>query len=167
MIGKVCKKYIVMVSARTKLGTVVQYLWTALVFGDWFPSVMEGHVLFNKILNPFYLWLYGITHMVRTIQIVIVETHCCNFMRYSFQLAATYAPSHRRDMVLSTSCGSLAGTKTSSVGPLWGFDSMTHHSMPIINITVNKNVFGMWLNKHYIVKYLTLNKHLITISCKP
>ena len=34
LIGKVCRKYIVIVSARTKLGTVVQYLWTALVFGD-------------------------------------------------------------------------------------------------------------------------------------
>ena len=25
----------------------------------------EGHVLFNNALNTFYLWLYGIRHMVR------------------------------------------------------------------------------------------------------
>ena len=25
----------------------------------------EGNVLFNEALNTFYLWLYGITHMVK------------------------------------------------------------------------------------------------------
>ena len=36
----------------------------------------EGNVLFNDALNTFYLWLYGVRHMVK------------NHMGYSFQLAA-------------------------------------------------------------------------------
>ena len=30
----------------------------------------DGNVLFNDTLNTFYLWLYGVKHMVKTIQIV-------------------------------------------------------------------------------------------------
>ena len=30
-----------------------------------FEDVKEGNVLFNDALNTFYLWLYGIRHMVK------------------------------------------------------------------------------------------------------
>ena len=28
-------------------------------------SVIEGNILFNDTLNTFYLWLYGVRHMVK------------------------------------------------------------------------------------------------------
>ena len=78
----------------------------------------EGNVLFNDALNTFYLRLYGITHMVNTIQIVREET-CCHHMGYSFQLEAKvllYASSHRQDNTYHSICytnrGALAGTQT-------------------------------------------------------
>ena len=82
----------------------------------------EGYVLFNDTLNTFYLWLYGISHMVKH------HTHsekenCCLHMGYSFLLAARdllYAPSHRQDSryhnLCYTSCGALAGMRNSSMG---------------------------------------------------
>ena len=59
----------------------------------------EGNVLFNDALNTFYLRLYGVRHMVRTILIVRKET-CCHHIGYSYRLTARvllYAPSHRQD----------------------------------------------------------------------
>ena len=77
----------------------------------------EGNVLFNDSLNTFYLRLYGVTHMVKDIQIERVETRC------SFQLAARvllYASSHRQDNTYHSLCytrrGALAGTRNSSMG---------------------------------------------------
>ena len=51
--------------------------------------VKEGNVLFNNTLNTFYLWLYGVRHMVKD-----------HSDSYHFRLAARvllYAPSHRQD----------------------------------------------------------------------
>ena len=83
----------------------------------------EGNVLFNDTLNTFYLWLYGVGHMVKDPEIVREETRCCH-MGYSFRLAARvllYAPSHRQDSTYHglcyTSRGALAGTRNSSMGP--------------------------------------------------
>ena len=56
----------------------------------------------------FYLWLYGIGHMVKTTQIGREKTRCHHYMGYSFWLAAMvllYAPSHRQDS--NTICGAL------------------------------------------------------------
>ena len=36
------------------------------------------NVLFNNTLNTFYLWLYGVIHMV------VREEICCHHMGYSF-----------------------------------------------------------------------------------
>ena len=76
------------------------------------------------------LWIYDIKHMVKE------ETRCHHYMGYSFQLAVRdllYALSHIQDntyhSLCYTSCGALAGTRNSSVGPPWGFDLMTHHTM--------------------------------------
>ena len=49
----------------------------------------EGNVLFNDALNTFYLWLYGVRHMVKDTQIVREETCCCH-MGYYFRIAARF-----------------------------------------------------------------------------
>ena len=86
-------------------------------------NMKEGNVLFNDALNTFYLRLYGVRHMVKD--------HSDNERgnplpphSYSFRLAArvlSYAPSHRQDSTYHglcyTSCGALAGTRNSSMGP--------------------------------------------------
>ena len=105
----------------------------------------EGNVLFNDALNTFYLRLYWerereffyltrhSTHFIygytasdiwlRTILIVRKET--CHHIGYFYRLTARvllYAPSHRQDntyhSLCYTSCGALAGTRNSSMGPL-------------------------------------------------
>ena len=56
---------------------------------------------------------------LRTILIVRKETHC-RHIGYSYRLTARvllYAPSHRQDNTCYTSCGALAGTRNSSMGP--------------------------------------------------
>ena len=77
----------------------------------------ERNVLFNDALNTFYLWLYGVRHIVRK------ETCCCH-IGYSYRLTARvllYAPSHRQDNTYHGLCytrrGALAGTRNSSMGP--------------------------------------------------
>ena len=62
------------------------------------PHVMEENVLFNDALNTFYLWLYGIRHMVKDHS----DSERGNLLPphgLSFQLAAIllYASSHRQD----------------------------------------------------------------------
>ena len=88
-----------------------------------FYLMKEGNVLFNDTLNTFYLWSFGIGHMVKDHSDSERETHCCH-IDYSFQLAARvllYAPSHRQDSTYHglcyTSYGALHGTRNSSMGP--------------------------------------------------
>ena len=57
-------------------------------------------------------------------------------MGYSFRLAARvilYASTHRQDdtyhSLCYTSCGALAGTRNSSMGPPWRIDPTTHRTM--------------------------------------
>ena len=80
-------------------------------------------VLFYDALNTFYLRLYSVRHMVRTIQIAREETRC-RHMGYSFRLTARvilYAPSHRQGSTYHGLCyisrGALAGSRNSSMGP--------------------------------------------------
>ena len=48
----------------------------------------EQSVLFKYTLNTFYLWLYGVRHMVKDhSDSEREETHCCHYMDYSFRLA--------------------------------------------------------------------------------
>ena len=70
-----------------------------------------------------------------TIQIAREETRC-HHMGYSFRFAARvllYAATHRQDSIYHilyyTSRGALAGTRNSSVGPLWRIDLTTHRTM--------------------------------------
>ena len=72
---------------------------------------------------------------LRTIPIVRKET-CCRHIDYSFRLTARvllYASSHRQDSTYHGFCytnrGALAGTRNSSMGPLWRIDPTTHRTM--------------------------------------
>ena len=79
------------------------------------PIQRKGNVLFNDALNTFYLRLYHSDSERKP-----AESH----MDYAFRLTARvllYARSHRRDSTYHgrcyTSCGALAGTRNSSMGP--------------------------------------------------
>ena len=83
----------------------------------------ERNVLFNDALNTFYLRLYGIRHMVKDHSDSEKGTRC-RHIGYSFRLTARvllYASCHRQDNTSQglcyTSCGALAGTRNSSMGP--------------------------------------------------
>ena len=76
-------------------------------------NMKEGKVLFIDALNTFYLWLYGVRHMVKD--------HSDSEKGNSFRLAARvllYAASHRHDNTYHglcyTSRGALAGTMLSN-----------------------------------------------------
>ena len=93
--------------------------------------IKEGNVLFNNALNTFYLQLYGVRHMVKDHS----ESEKGNPLRhigYSFRLTARvllYALSHRQDDTYHSLCytshGALAGTRNSSMSPLWRIDPTT------------------------------------------
>ena len=54
--------------------------------------------------------------------------HCCHFMGYSFQLAASnLLLAYSTDSICFTSHGALAVFRNSSVDLPWGIDPMTHH----------------------------------------
>ena len=42
--------------------------------------------MFNDTLNTFYIWLYGIRHMVKTTEIIREKTSCHHYIGYSFHL---------------------------------------------------------------------------------
>ena len=84
----------------------------------------EGSLLFNNVFNTFMV-IQRLTYSNGP----LTENICClhHYKGYFFQLAAMvllYSPSHRQDSTYHslyyTSCGALAGTRNSSVGPPWG-----------------------------------------------
>ena len=101
----------------------------------------KGKVLFNNTLNTFYLWLYGVGHMVK----YHTDSERGNpmpHMGYSFWLTARvllYAPSHRQDnsyhSLWYTSRGALAGTTNSSmVYPMKDrYDDPSHHEQTLLS----------------------------------
>ena len=82
----------------------------------------NGNVLFNDALNTFYLWLYGVRHMVNDHS----DRDRRNLLHpheLLFQLAAMvllYALSHRQNSTCHGLCypshGATAGTKNSVFG---------------------------------------------------
>ena len=84
----------------------------------------EGNVLFNDAFNTFYLWLYGIRHMVKdhsnSEKGNLLPPHRLLFMINSKK--KLYAPSHRQDSTYHSLCyhsrGALAGMRNSSMGSL-------------------------------------------------
>ena len=99
---------------------------------------MEGRKEMFYLMTHSTHFMYGYMASdiwLRTILIVREETRC-HHIGYSFRLVARvllYAPSHRQDSTYHslcyTSCGALAGTKNSSMGPPWWIDPMTHRTM--------------------------------------
>ena len=75
----------------------------------------EGNVLFNNVLNTFYLQLYGIRHMVKDHS----DSEKGNLLLPHRVLL--YAPSHRQNSTYHSLCytrrGALAGMRNSSMGP--------------------------------------------------
>ena len=80
-------------------------------------------VLFNDALNPFYLWLYGVGHMVKDHS----DSERGNLLppdRLLFPISSKvllYALSHRQDSTYHslsyTNRGALAGMRNSSMDP--------------------------------------------------
>ena len=83
----------------------------------------EGNVLFNDALNTFYLWLYGIKHMVKDHSDSERENPLPphGLLSPISSKVFLYASSHRHDntyhSLCYTSCGALAGMRNSSMGP--------------------------------------------------
>ena len=94
-----------------------------------------GNVLFNDALNTFYLWLYGIRHLVKdhsdSERGNPLLPHGLLFPIRS--KGSLYSSSRRQDntyhSLCYTSCGALAGTRNSSMGPPWRIDLTTHRTM--------------------------------------
>ena len=86
-------------------------------------SRKEGNVLFNDTLNTFYVWLYGVRHMVKDHS----DSEKGNPLpphRLLFPInskGSFICISHRQDSTYQslyyTSRGALAGTRNSSMGP--------------------------------------------------
>ena len=103
--------YIYIVQVEVKTIRVVQYSTRR-------EGRKEGNVLFKDALNTFYLWLYGVRHMVKDHSDRSEET-CSHHIGYSFRLAARvllYASSQTQDSTYHglcyTSRGALVGTRT-------------------------------------------------------
>ena len=103
-------------------------------------SGKERKVLFNNTLNTFYLWLYGVGHMVKY-HSDSERGNPLPHKGYSFRLIARvllYAPSHRQDSsyhsLWYTSHGALAGMKNSSmVHPMKDrSDNPSHHERTLL-----------------------------------
>ena len=96
----------------------------------------KGNVLFNDALNTFYLRLYGVGHMVTDHS----DSERGNPLLphgLLFPISSNgfllYASSRRQDNTYHNLCytsrGALAGTRNSSMGPLWRIDPTTHRIM--------------------------------------
>ena len=88
------------------------------------PRGTETEMVYLTMHSTHFIYGYMASDIwLRTILIVRKEIHC-RHIGYSYQLTARvllYAPSHRQDNTYHglcyTSCGALAGTRNSSMGP--------------------------------------------------
>ena len=72
----------------------------------------EGNVSFNDALNTFYLRLYGVGHMVKDHSDSEIKPASITWVTLSDTAKVLlYAPSHRQDSLCYTSRGALAGTR--------------------------------------------------------
>ena len=83
---------------------------------------------------------YGVQHMVKDHHSAREETSYYHYMDYSIWLAAKdllYTPSYRQVNTYDSICCpyhvSLAGMRNSSLGPPWGINLMTHHTVSYIS----------------------------------
>ena len=85
--------------------------------------IKEGRVLFNDALNTFYLWLYGVGHIVKNhsdsergnplppLRLFFLNSSKGSFYMHHPRQDSTYHG------ICYTSRGALAGTRNSSMGP--------------------------------------------------
>ena len=92
----------------------------------------EGIFLFNYAHNTFYLWLYGVTHMVKDHS----DSERGNPLpphRLLFPISSKGSFICRLDNTYHSLCytsrGELTGTRNSSMGPPWRIAPMTHCTM--------------------------------------
>ena len=125
----------------------------------------------------FYLTMHS-THFIygymasdiwlRTILIVRKETRC-RHTGYSFRLTARvllYAPSHRQDSTYHslcyTSCGALAGTRNSSMGPPpRRIDPTTHRTMSECSYHGATSRSSQWMGVDTVYNFYL--QHLLTM----
>ena len=90
---------------HTKLGTSIylniklrQFLLVTVCHGDLVTFkdrlLYQGNVLFNDTLDTFYLWLYGVGHMVKDHSDSEREETDCRHMGYSFRITARFFYMH-------------------------------------------------------------------------
>ena len=106
---------------------------TSIIFNHYFKIYFKTRKNYNVLGREMFYLMTHSTHFIygymasdiwlRTILIVRKETQC-RHLGYSYQLTARvllYAPSNRLDNTYHglcyTSCGALAGTRNSSMGP--------------------------------------------------
>ena len=140
----------------------LSYLLFQSVLHSWCNK--EGNVLFNDALNTFYIWLYGISHMVKD-HSAREETRC-HHMGCSFRLAARvllYASSHRQDNTYHSLCytsrGALAGTMKDRS------DDPSHHERTLCHRATSRS----WCNKGSDIYYpvcgmVYIKDHLLLIG---
>ena len=117
---------------------IVAHVWMFFVLpavtGRWIISLYSRRkedVLFNDALNTFYLQLYGVGHMVKdhshiergNLQLPYELLFLISSKDSFYMLDSTY------HSLCYISCGALAGTTNSSMGPSRGIDPMTHCTM--------------------------------------
>ena len=116
----------------------------------------EGNVLFNGALDTFYLLLHSVGQ--------IVKNHSDSKTRTLLPLhgyficlptrVRLYASSHKQDNTYHDLCytshGTLAGTRNSSMGPSWGIDPMTHHTMTQYERTLLGDSFHFFKNSENV-----------------
>ena len=102
--------------------------WSMMRSTPWFsmPDLCEREREMFYLMTHSTHFIYGYMASdiwLRTILIARKETRCCH-IGYIYRLTARvllYAPSHRQDNTYHglcyTSCGALAGTRNSSMGP--------------------------------------------------
>ena len=77
----------------------------------------EGNVLFNDILNTFYLVIWLWTYGNKNAEIVRDEAHYCHFIDTNSFIFTSPQTGQYIPFLCYISCGALAGTRNSSMGP--------------------------------------------------
>ena len=101
----------------------------------------DGHVLFNNVLNTFYLRLHGVKNMLKDHSDsergnLLPPLHGLRFLISSKGSFICTIPKIRclYHSLYYTSRGKLAGTRNSSIGPPWMIDPRNHHGSSITEL---------------------------------
>ena len=131
----------------------------------------EGNVLFNDALNTFYLWLYGVRHMVKdhsdSKKGNPLPPHGLLFP-ISSKGSFLYASSHRQDNTYHglcyTSRGALAGTRNSSMGPPHGGSIWWPIALWANTLTTELHLAPLFYRDKIIVDMLSVERNYILVK---